>query len=200
MERVKSVAGAPGVHVLFADEADLDLNPRIEAAWHSASGQKHVPAAGQNRRRTIFGAVNYATKKVVHLVRKRRRTGDFIGFLFAIAAVYPEGFVKIVIDNCKVHDTKAVRAWLAVNPRFEFVFLPTYSPNLNIIEGFWRWLKRKVACNRLRGEQKHVLSDEKIRQRALARLVDAAESCIAGHNETVASVPKKSDRSFAFAA
>lgn len=200
MERVKTVAGAPGVHVLFADEADLDLNPRIEPAWFPKGEQKSVPAAGQNRRRTIFGAVNYATKKVVHLVRKRRRTGDFIGFLFAIAATYPDGFVKIVIDNCKIHDTKAVRTWLALNPRFEFIFLPTYSPNLNIIEAFWRWLKRKVACNRLRGDQKHVLSDERIRQRALARLVDAADSCISGHNEAVTSDENKSDRRFAFAA
>lgn len=184
---MKSLAGTPGFHVLSGDEADLDLNPRIEPRWQPKGGQAKVPAAGQNRRRTIFAAVDHATKKVRHVVREHRRAADFVAFLIALAAEYPEGLVKLVLDNCKIHDTKAVRLWLAENPRFEFVFLPTYSPNLNIIEAFWRWLKRKVASNRLRGDQRRILVDEDARQRALRRLVDAAEGCIEGHNDAVDS-------------
>ena len=32
--------------------------------------------------------------------------------------------------------------------RIQLLYLPTYSPNLNLIERFWKFLKRKVARNR----------------------------------------------------
>jgi transposase len=32
--------------------------------------------------------------------------------------------------------------------RIELLYLPPYSPNLNLIERFWKFLKRKVARNR----------------------------------------------------
>lgn len=31
--------------------------------------------------------------------------------------------------------------------RLKLVFLPPYSPNLNLIEGLWKWLKEKVIYN-----------------------------------------------------
>ena len=197
MECLKTCANAHDLHVLFGDEADLDINPLVEHSWGPKGEQRRIGAAGQNRRRTIFGAANYATHKVSHVVRERRRTADFVAFLIALSAEYPEGLVKLILDNCKIHDTKAVRTWLSENPRIELVFLPTYSPNLNLIEPFWRWLKRQVASNRLRGQQRAILAHEDARQRALGRLIEAASTRIADHNAAVAG--NGESRQFRFA-
>jgi len=38
------------------------------------------------------------------------------------------------VDNYKIHQAQAVAQWLAAQPRFELLFLPTYCPKANPIE------------------------------------------------------------------
>jgi len=40
-----------------------------------------------------------------------------------------------------------VKEWLARHRQFRLVFLPAYSPNLNLIERLWKFLRKK-ALNR----------------------------------------------------
>lgn len=167
--------------------------------WQPAGQQEPIPAAGQNRRRTIFGAVDVRTHEVTTCVRVRKCAADFLVFLEALADRYPTGRVWVVLDNFSIHKTKAVQAWLDAQPRFTLVFLPTYSPNLNHIEPFWRWLKRRVACNRLRGDQRAILQDEGARQAALEELMTAVEWAIVEHNAAVRGVGP-AERAFRFAA
>jgi transposase len=52
----------------------------------------------------------------------------------------------IVLDNAPYnHADPVLRA--ARELRIHLLYLPTYSPNLNLIERFWKFLKRKVARN-----------------------------------------------------
>jgi transposase len=63
--------------------------------------------------------------------------------------------IYIVLDNARVHHSNIVNDWLispanqeANNrnlPRIIFKFLPAYSPNLNKIEPFWKYLKKQIA-------------------------------------------------------
>lgn len=184
---------------MFADEADVDLNPGIAPQWQGRGRQEKVPAAGQNRRRSIFGGVDVRTHEVTTCVRQRKCAADFLAFLDILAARYHAGRVWVVLDNFSIHKTKAVHAWLVAHPRFTLVFLPTYSPNLNHIEPFWRWLKRRVACNRLRGAPQQILQHEAARQAALEELLTAVEWAIVEHNAAVRGIGPK-DRAFQFAA
>lgn len=59
----------------------------------------------------------------------------------------PGRSLLVVLDNASYHHTPELTK-LAKRLHIQLLYLPTYSPNLNIIERFWKFLKRKVARNR----------------------------------------------------
>ena len=56
---------------------------------------------------------------------------------------HPNGPVYVICDNARYYKNKDLTAWLA-DKRLVQVFLPTYSPNLNLIERFWKFLRQKI--------------------------------------------------------
>ena len=63
------------------------------------------------------------------------------------AETYPE--VILIIDNAPWHSGAIVEEALAAHPHLKFSRLPSYSPQLNPIERFWRILRRRATHNRL---------------------------------------------------
>ena len=55
------------------------------------------------------------------------------------------GKVVITLDNAVIHHTKLIRSSLEGT---ELMFLPPYSPDLNLIEGLWGWLKSNIINNK----------------------------------------------------
>ena len=54
----------------------------------------------------------------------------------------------MILDNAKIHHAKLLQAFLKEHEYvLELLFLPPYSPNLNLIEEFWGWLKRSCVYN-----------------------------------------------------
>lgn len=60
---------------------------------------------------------------------------------------YPR--VVVLIDNAPWHGGEPVQKTLADNPHLELKRLPSYSPQLNVIERFWKLLRRRATHNRL---------------------------------------------------
>lgn len=149
----------PNSVLLFEDESDVNLNPTIEKAWGRRGSQQKVPAAGKNRRRTVFATVAYHDHRVVHLVRERKCSDDFLVFLEHLTAAYSWQTIFLVLDNGSCHVAKKVAPAIAERcSRLKLIFLPTYSPHLNVIEPFWRYLKRYVAANRFHGDVKQMVA------------------------------------------
>jgi len=67
--------------------------------------------------------------------------------LAKIRAANPGKRLLIVLDNAPYNHAEPVQE-AAKRLRIELLYLPPYSPNLNLIERFWKFLKRKVARNR----------------------------------------------------
>ena len=57
--------------------------------------------------------------------------------------------VVLIIDNAPWHRGKPIDEALADHPHLEFKRLPSYSPQLNVIERFWKLLRRRATHNRL---------------------------------------------------
>lgn len=70
-----------------------------------------------------------------------------INLLEAIARQQKHGRVYLVLDNAKYHHARIVKNWFLNHPRFKPIFLPPYSPNLNLIERLWRFFHQKVTNN-----------------------------------------------------
>ena len=113
-----------------------------------------------------FGALNLKTgrlntkllecpkdaKKKTGKSQNLRLQDAFVDFLFALGRAYPQTKYKrvvIIIDNASWHGGVPVRNALAANPHLEFYRLPSYSPQLNPIERFWKILRRRATHNRL---------------------------------------------------
>ena len=53
----------------------------------------------------------------------------------------------MILDNARIHHAKLLTSFLQENSRLHLEFLPPYSPDLNIIEELWGWLKSTVINN-----------------------------------------------------
>lgn len=108
-----------------------------------------VPAAGVDQRRAVFGAVDYASGKVVWQLADRKSGDGFAAFLMRIAETWPDQHLVLVMDNVSYHRSPIVRAWWAAQAgRVTPLWLPVYTPTLNLMERVWRFLKHKLACHR----------------------------------------------------
>lgn len=54
----------------------------------------------------------------------------------------------MILDNSRVHHAKLLDAFLdEISDRLTLVFIPPYSPKMNIIGGLWGWMKDEVINN-----------------------------------------------------
>ena len=84
-----------------------------------------------------FGVLNYVTGRVHYRAGERYDAPTFIQFLDSALKAYPKGNIVTVLDNGQIHHAAQVQAYLQKHKRMQFVFLPKYSPDLNLIEGLW---------------------------------------------------------------
>ncbi len=65
-------------------------------------------------------------------------------FIDALEAAFPEAErITVYVDNARYFHARLVKAYL-MDKRVRFVYLPAYSPNLNLIERLWKFCKKKV--------------------------------------------------------
>lgn len=110
-----------------------------------------IPAAGEDQKFTVFGAVDYASGQVIWQTSARKGEDAFAAFLEYLAQQLPAADepVVVVLDNVGYHKSRALRAvWQRYADRLQPFFLPAYAPQLNLIERLWRYLKAKLANHR----------------------------------------------------
>ena len=91
-------------------------------------------------------------KKKTGLSKTRRMQEGFAAHLRHVARVYPATAnrrVVLVIDNAPWHRGKPIDGAMQDNPHLELKRLPSYSPQLNPVERFWKKLRRRATHNRL---------------------------------------------------
>ena len=81
----------------------------------------------------------------------RKKTGkQFLDFIDRIDKKYGSSVKQIflVLDNISIHKSNKVKQTMArCHPRIHLVFLPTRSPELNLIEVRWMWMQRQAINN-----------------------------------------------------
>jgi putative transposase len=123
--------------IVFADERDIHLLPKVGYAWMPKGTQLAVMTPGINEKHYLAGALDLSTGTLLHCVGVRKTNALFRELLAALDEAYPAPQfqrVYVVVDNYKIHKAKAVAQWLAHHSRFTLLFLPTYCPRANPIE------------------------------------------------------------------
>ena len=85
-----------------------------------------------------------------HGYRKKTEGKQFLDFIDRIDQKYDSNIKQIflVLDNVSIHKSNKVKQTMAKNhPRIQLVFLPTRSPELNMIEVRWMWMQRQAINN-----------------------------------------------------
>jgi len=139
-------ADEPGFYV---DEVDIHLNPKIGPDWMNRGKQKEVMTPGQNVKRYLAGALDARSGWLTWVRADRKNSLLFIALAQKLAAEHPQAkVIHLVLDNFKIHDSKATRAALAaLGGRVVLHFLPPYSPDGNKIERLWLDLHANVTRN-----------------------------------------------------
>jgi len=148
--------------IVFADELDIHLLPKVGAAWMPQGTQAEVMTPGKNEKHYLAGALNLATGKVLHCLGPRKNNGLFRDLLTLLDVTYPARQVPriyVVADNYCIHKAKAVEQWLASHPRFTVLWLPTYCPRANPIERVFGDVHDKCTRNHKRKRLRDVVQD-----------------------------------------
>lgn len=140
----------PAEAAVWADEADVDLNPRVGFDWMLPGTQRRVPTPGRNVKRYFAAAMDARTDRLVWVKGGRKDSRLFIDLLKRLLKEYPdEAVVHVVLDNYCVHSSRQTRLWLAeFGQRLRLHFLPPYCPDDNRIERkVWREVHANVTVN-----------------------------------------------------
>ena len=94
-------------------------------------------------------ADNRRFRKLKGVSKARRMQQMFAEHLHNVAGAYPDQRIVMVVDNAPWHRGQAITDALGQHPRLELYRLPSYSPQLNVIERLWKQLRRRATHNRL---------------------------------------------------
>lgn len=94
----------------------------------------------------LFAAFNTRSGQVIGWSATRKRASEFVSFLDLLDASLPASIttVHLVLDNLRVHKSKAATAWLTAHPRFVLHFPPVHCSWMNQVEQWFAILQRKA--------------------------------------------------------
>lgn len=120
----------------------------ISKTWFERGKQRIIPTYGKHEGVKLLGVLNYETGHVYCVEEQKYDAEVFLRFLKKVLKLYPTGKIVMILDNARVHHALLLAEFLQENKdRLQLVFLPPYSPKLNLIEGLWGWLKNEVINN-----------------------------------------------------
>lgn len=139
----------PGTVFLFGDGMHLIHQNIPGLCWGDPKNPPILLTNTGRQRLNILGAYNPDSHEFVHLTGEQNCDAKrVIEYLEVILAAYPLApRIVLFLDNATYFKAKIVRAWLKSHSKMELIFLPPYSPNLNLIERFWRFVKEELVRN-----------------------------------------------------
>jgi len=132
--------------VFFVDAAHFVYGSFLCCLWSIA--RVFVRAASGRQRFNVLGAWNAITRALVSVTNTTVvNTDTMCELLRKLAAEGLVGPVTVVLDNARYQRNKVVQA-LAAELSITLLYLPSYSPNLNLIERLWGFTKRRAVYGR----------------------------------------------------
>jgi transposase len=146
LEPVLAEARAGKGHVFFVDAAHFVMGAFLCCVWCLV---RLLIRGGSGRKRySVLGAWNAVTHELVSITTDATVNAETMcALLLKIAALGLQGPITLVLDNARYQHCKLV-VDMATSLNIHLEFLPSYSPNLNLIERLWKFIKKQVLYGR----------------------------------------------------
>lgn len=158
--------------VVFEDEVDVQLNPKIGSMWMFRGQQAKVTTPGDNAKRYLAGSWHWRTGKLMGTWGDKRDGALFVQHLHELRRrLRRYRVIHVICDNAKFHHN-CWAVWefcYRYGQRVRLHFLPKYAPDLNLIERVWWILHEQITRNHQCG------SIEELVDLVVAWLVDRKE-------------------------
>ncbi len=137
--------------LLFLDPMHQIHNNENDYAWQlkGLEGTKQVLANTGRKRLNIIGAINPVTLQPTIVLTEENCSAEVIeAFLEEVKLQYCYAkTICIILDNARYQRSSIVQT-TAKFLNIDLIYLPPYSPNLNLIERLWRYFKKQVMKNK----------------------------------------------------
>src|SRR3954453_9477462 len=125
--------------VYFVDAAHFVFAPFLGCLWCVA--RLFVRAASGRRRHNVLGALDAVTHRLIRVTNQGYINAESVCSLLRAVAGAAVGLpITLVLDNARYQKCAVVQE-LAATLKIELLYLPSYSPNLDLIERRWRFVR-----------------------------------------------------------
>jgi transposase len=162
--------------VFFMDAAHFVFAPFLGLVW--CFERLFVKAPSGRQRLNVLAALNATTRAIFTVKNLTYITSETVcELLQLLAGAHPGVLITIVLDNARYQRCALVQS-LAQRLGIELLFLPAYSPNLNLIERFWKFVKKQCLYSKY-------YADHNSFQQAISACIEQAPD---KHKEELASL------------
>lgn len=134
--------------IYFMDAVHPQHNTTAACGWIKRGVEKPIPSNTGRQRININGAIHLEKMQAVTRVDPSINAQSTIDLFKQIQRKHRQAEVIYVIcDNARYYRSKLVQAFLET-AKIKLIFLPPYSPNLNLIERLWKYFRKQVLYNR----------------------------------------------------
>jgi transposase len=141
LSALKKLSDLGTLDLRYLDETGFCLTPYVPYAWQDKNLKQGVESQ-QSKRLNVIGLLNRNNELESYIFECKITSDIVINFLDQYVKKIDK-LTVVVIDNAPIHTSKAFQKKIAQwrQQKLEIFWLPTYSPQLNLIEILWRFMK-----------------------------------------------------------
>lgn len=137
------------VEVIFIDAVHPEHNTMAGYGWIKKGEQRKLKTNSGRQRLNLHGGINIETMEMTLIESDTINRDSTVQLLELLDNKYSYATkIIVILDNASYHYSEEVRDVIEKSSRLKLVYLPTYSPELNLIERVWKFFKKKVLYNK----------------------------------------------------
>ena len=130
--------------IAFVDAVHPMHNTRPTKAWIKKGVTKYIKSNTGRQRINLNGAYNPITQDTIIMEEETVNAESMLSLFKELENKYAtDSVIYVILDNARYNRAKLVQEYVK-NSRIQLLYLPPYSPNLNLIERLWKFMRKKV--------------------------------------------------------
>ncbi len=139
-------AGKGERKMFFVDAAHFVMGAFLGMLW--CFSRIFIKTSPGRQRYSVLGAIDSHSHEIISVTTDGTVSAPLVTQLLdKIRAAHPDAPITLVLDNARYQRCKEVAQHAAIKD-IELLYLPAYSPNLNLIERLWKLTKKKCLTNK----------------------------------------------------